>query len=173
MTMLLIRKMTRELHAKTRGELLRSIFAPLIVVALGSLGLWFADRASRAVFAFAIVWSMAGTYFLNRGLWSAAAPEDAGLNASLASYRGEVERRRFLFSRVLQWNLGPALLVIGTWILMSVRIGILNRTTLPKAAPFLTLMAVWLAAIVVIRIRQQRDLQREIDNLNEIEKANR
>jgi len=50
--------------------------------------------------------------------------------------------------------------------------GILNRTTLPKAAPFLTLMAIWGTAVFVIRMRGQRELQREIDDLNEIESAN-
>jgi hypothetical protein len=173
MTLLLIRKKTRELHAKTRVELLKSISGPLIVVALGGFGLSFPDPVLRAVFAFAIFWSMAGQYFLNRGLWSAATPEDPALSASLESYRREVERRRFLFSRTLQWNLGPVLLVIAAWILLFVRMGILDRTTLSKATPVLTLMAVWLGAVAVIRVRQQRDFQREIDDLNEIERANR
>lgn len=173
MTLLLIRKKTRELHAKTQGELLRNLAGPLIVVAVGGFGLGFSDPVLRVVFACAIGWSIAGQYFLNRGLWSGAKPEDAALTVSLASYRREVERRRFLFSRVLQWNLGPVLLVIAAWLVMSVRTGVLDRTTLPNAAPFLTLLAVWLAAVVFIRIRQQRELQREIDDLDEIEKANR
>jgi hypothetical protein len=173
MTLLLIRKKTRELHAKTRWELLKSIAGPVIVLALGGFFLRFLDWPLRVVFAFATVWSIAGQYYLNRGMWSAAMPADTALNTSFASYRREVERRRFLFSRVLQWNLGPVLVAIGTCILAGVRMGILNRTTLPKAAPFLTLMTIWLAAVVVIRIRQQRDLQREIDDLNEIERADR
>jgi hypothetical protein len=173
MTLLLLQKKTRELHAKTRGELLKGISGPLIVVALGSFGLRFADPVLRVLFGFAIAWSMAGQYFLNRGMWSAAAPGDAGLSTGLKSYRQEVERRRFLFSRALQWILGPVLLVLATWIVLAVRMGILDHTTLPKAVPFLTLMVVWLVAVVVIRMRQQRDLQREIDDLNEIERANR
>jgi hypothetical protein len=172
MTLLLIRKKTRELRANRRAELLKSISGPLIVLTLGGFGLGFPDPLLRPLFAFALAWSMAGLYFLHRGLWSAATPEDAALSASLESYRREVERRRFLFSRVVQWSLGPVLLVLGTWILLAVRMGILNRTTLPKAAPFLTLLAVWLVAVIVIRMRQQRDLQREIDDLDEIERAN-
>ncbi len=172
MTMLLIRNKTRELRTKTRGERLKSISGPLIVVVLGVIGLHFPDAALGWVFAFAIVWSLAGQYFFQRGLRPASTPEDAALSASLASYRREVERRRFLFSRSLKWNLGPVLLVIATWISMAFRIGILDRTTLPKAAPFLILMGVWLVALAVVRIRQQRDLQREIDELDEIEAAN-
>jgi hypothetical protein len=173
MTLLLIRKKTRELHAKTRGELLKSIAGPLIVVAAGGFGLRFGDPLLRAIFAFAVVWSLAGQYFLNRGLRSAATPEDAALSVSLESYRREVERRRFLFSRVLRWNLGPVLLAIAAWILMAVRMGVLTRTTLPSAAPFLTLLTVWCVAIAIIRMRQQRDLQREIDDLNEIERLSK
>jgi len=172
MTLLLIRKKTRELHAKTSGELLRSISGPLIVAAIGAFSLRFPDPALRAVFALAFAWSVAGQYFLNRGMWSRATPEDAALSTGLKSYRREVERRRFLFSRALRWYLGPVLLVVATWILSFVKMGILNRTTLPKAAPFLTLMAIWGTAVFVIRMRGQRELQREIDDLNEIESAN-
>jgi hypothetical protein len=172
MTLLLIRKKTRELHAKTRGELLRSIAAPLIVIAVGGFGSRFPDWVLRAIFAFAIAWSIAGQYFLNRGMWSATMPEDAALSTSLDSYRREVERRRWLFSRMLQWNLGPVLLAIATSIFSAVKMGILNEKTLPNAAPFLILMTIWLAAVVVIVMRQQRDLQREIDDLDEITRAN-
>ncbi len=171
MTLLLIQKKTRELHARTRRELLKSISGPLLALVLGGFGLRFADPLLGTVFALAMVWSIAGLYFLHRGLWSAAKPEEAALSVSLESYRREVEQRRFLFSRVLQWNVGPVLLVIAAWILIAVRMGILNRTTLPKAAPFLILMTVWLGAVIVIRIRQQRELQREMDDLDEIEKA--
>jgi hypothetical protein len=31
----------------------------------------------------------------------------------------------------------------------------------------------WIAAVFVIRMRQERELQREIDELNEIERVNR
>jgi len=171
MTLLLIRKKTRELDAKTRGELLRSISGPMIVVAIGAFSLRYPDPVLRAVFALAFAWSVAGQYFLNRGMWSRATPEDAALSTSLKSYRREVERRRFLFSRALQWYLGPVLLIIAAWILSFVRMGIFNRTTLPKAAPFLTLLAVWLGALVFIRMRGQQELQREIDDLDEIESA--
>jgi hypothetical protein len=173
MTLLLIRKKARELHAKTRGELLRSIFGPVLVAGLGGFGLGLPDPVLRAVFVFAIAWSLAGLYFLNRGMWSAAIPGDAALSPSLESYRREVERRRYLFSRVMRWGLGPVLLVIATWILAAVKMRFVNRTTLPKVAPFLILMTIWLVSMFFVRRGQQRELQREIDDLNEIERANK
>jgi preprotein translocase subunit YajC len=47
------------------------------------------------------------------------------------------------------------------------------REALFRMMPFLTLIVVWLGAVFVIRMRQQRELQREIDQLNDIEKTNR
>ena len=38
--------------------------------------------------------------------------------------------------------------------------------------PFMTLVVVWIAAYFVIRMREQRELQREIDELNDIERDN-
>jgi hypothetical protein len=39
--------------------------------------------------------------------------------------------------------------------------------------PFLTLLALWLGGFFVIRMRQQRELQREIEELNDIERENK
>jgi hypothetical protein len=39
-------------------------------------------------------------------------------------------------------------------------------------SPFLILIVVWLGGVFAVRIRQQRELQREIDALNEIARAN-
>ena len=172
MTLLLVQKKTRELHRKTRGELLKSISGPLIAGLMGGFGIRFSDPVMQPVFGLAIIWSMAGMYFLYRGLWSAEIPEDTALSASLKSYRREVERMRTFFSLVLRWNLGPVLLVLAAGITLAVRKGILNRTTLPNSAPFLILLTLWLGAMVVIRIRQRLDLQREIEVLDEIERLN-
>jgi hypothetical protein len=106
-------------------------------------------------------------------MWSAAMSGDAALSTGLEFYRREVERRRFFFRRILLWSFGPGMLAIATLIVSGVRIGILNRSTFPKAMPFLTLVAVWVPAYFVMRMRQQRELQREIDELNDIERANR
>jgi len=39
--------------------------------------------------------------------------------------------------------------------------------------PFLTLLVVWIVSWFVIRLRKQRELQREIDELNDIEMEKR
>jgi uncharacterized membrane protein len=39
--------------------------------------------------------------------------------------------------------------------------------------PFLVLLALWLVGVFVVRMRQQRELQREIEELNDVERENK
>jgi len=76
------------------------------------------------------------------------------------------------------WHFGPVVLAIAILIVLLATLGTGSRGMLLKEAllnmiPFLTLIVIWISAVFVIRMRQQRELQREIDELNEMEKANR
>ncbi len=184
MTLEKIRQKTQELHAKTRRQLIGNSIMPLAVFAFYGYGIAkFSDPALRTLFACAIAWSLAGQYFLNRGMWSAMLPGDAALSTGLESYRREVERQRSLFGRFMLWQFGPVMFAIATLVLLILTLGIGNRGmplngailtgALLKMSPFLTLMVIWIVGFFVIRMREQRQLQREIDELNEIERANR
>jgi hypothetical protein len=178
MTLERIEQKSRELHARTRRELVKSIASPLIVIAICGFGVRFADPALRAVLAVAIAWSVAGQYFLNRGMWSAELPDEAASRTGIESYRREVKRRRFLFSRTMLWHFGPVVFAVAILVVLIASLGTENRglsiqKAILKMSPFLTLIVVWLAAVFVIRMRQQRELQREIDGLNEVERVNR
>jgi hypothetical protein len=169
-----IRQKVRELHAKTRRQLLGNLTGPLVVAFFYAFGVKqfpAVQQVLHPLLALALVWSLAGLYFLNRGKWSATMPGDAGLNAGLESYRREIEWQRDYFRRVLLWGLGPILLAIGTFILAIAIVA--GKTIFPNAIPFLTLVVVWIAAYFVIRVRQQRELQREIDELKDIEREGR
>jgi CubicO group peptidase (beta-lactamase class C family) len=87
------------------------------------------------------------------------------LSAGIEFYRGEIERRRDLLRRGLLWSFAPILLVIGTFISALGKIGG-DRGIFPKALPFLILVFVWIAAYFVIRVREQRELHREIEQLD-------
>ena len=174
MTLEKIRQKTQQLHAKTRWDLIKSIAGPLIVVAICGFAMRFPDPVLRAMLAFAVAWSLTGQYFLNRGMWSATMPGDAALSTGLESYRREVERRRFLFSRIMLWQFGPVVFAIAILIVLIASLGTGNRgmplkEALLKMSPFLALIVIWIAFVFVIRMRQQR----EIDELNDIERANR
>jgi hypothetical protein len=171
MTLEKIRQKVQELHAKTRRQLLGSLAVPAAVVALSGFGIK-QFPATQPLCAFAIAWSVAGAYFLNRGMWSAAMPGDAGLSTGLEFYRQEIERRCSLFRRVLLWSFGPVLLAIGTFILALVKIGGRGWGIFPNAMPFMVVVVIWIATYFVTRMREQRELQREIDELDRVESEN-
>src|SRR5260370_25802839 len=99
MTMEKIREKIQEVRAKTRKAMLGWIITPLLVAGMCGWGIAQVHGGPlvRAVFAFAIAWSLAGQYFLKRGVWSATLPRDAALSTGLESYRRGGERRRYNF----------------------------------------------------------------------------
>jgi hypothetical protein len=179
MTLEMIRQKTQDLHVKTRRQVIGNLIVPLAVLPFAGYGLAKShDAVLRTLFVCAIAWSLTGQYFINRGMWSAMLPGDAAMSTGLESYRREVERRRSLFGRFLLWLFGPVAFAIATLIVFLLSLGMGNRGMLLKGAllnmsPFLTLVAVWIVGIFVMRMREQRKLQREIDELNDIERANR
>jgi len=170
MTLDKIRQKVRELHSKTRRQLLGNLALPLILIAF--YGLMKQFPMLRPLYAFAIAWSLAGLYFLNRGMWSPAMPEDAALSTGLEFYRREVERWRHLSGRSLLWSFGPFVLAIAAVIVPLISLGVRNGM-LRNMIPLLALLSIWIMSIVVLRMRQQRELQHEVEELNDIERANR
>jgi hypothetical protein len=169
MTIEKIHRKARELHQKTRRKLLGNGAAVLLVMALCGFGMARARHpVERTAFVLAIVWGLAGLYVINRGMWSATLPGDAASTSGLEFYRREIERRQNLFRRALQWSFGPVVLAIGAFVL-SIS-GIPSRALIPNGIPFLALVAVWIAAVFVIRMKERRELQREIDELNAVGK---
>ncbi len=172
----LIEQRSRKLRAKTRRKLIGTIAGPLVA------GIFYAYSmkafpALRQVlqppFAFAVAWGLAGLYFLNRGMWSAVMPGDLGLNTGLEVCRLEIERQRDLVRRSLVWSFGPAMLATATFVLALALVSTRERGIIPNGLPFLIVLVVWIVSFFVIRLREQRELQREIDELKDIEMENR
>lgn len=172
MTLRMIRRKTQQLHTKTRRELLNSIFVSLFVVGLSLFGITRVHGAAmRAVFVLTIGWTLAAQYLVYRGSLADSEPSEVSLKTSLQSYRREVERQRYLSDRFLVLSFGPIMLAVGA---MSALLLTIVRPTgfFRNTIPFFTLLGVWFVAAFVIRMQQQHDLQREIDELNEIERSN-
>jgi hypothetical protein len=176
MTSKLIEQRSRELRAKTRRKLIGTAAGPL------AAGIFYAysmkefaglRQVLQLPFAFALAWSFGGLYFLNRGMWSGVMPGDAGLSTGLEFCRREIERQRDLVRRVLLWSFGPVMLAIGTFIVALAMVSTSERGIFPNGLPFLTLVVVWIVSWFVIRFREQRKLQREIDELNDTQMKNR
>jgi len=176
MTVTLIQQRFRDLHARTRRKLLGTLAGPAaagLIYAFAVREFAALHQVLQLLFAFAFGWSLAGLYFLNRGMWSSFTPGDAGVGAGLQSCRREVERRRDLVGRVLLWSFGPVLLAIGTLILALAMVGARDQGIFPNGLPFLVLVVAWIVGYFIVRLREKRELQREMDELNDIEKANR
>ena len=47
-----------------------------------------------------------------------------------------------------------------------------DRGLFPNGLPFLIAIVVWVVAYFIIRLREQRELQQKIDELNDIEEEN-
>jgi hypothetical protein len=171
MTLERIRQKVRDLDRKTRRQLLGNLAVALVAPAFYGLGINRVPQlAPLLVFAFA--WSLAGLYFVNRRMWPRAMPEVPGPNPGIEAYRREIERRRYLIRRTLVWSFGPLILTIGTFIAALAKLT-RGRGLFPNALPFLTLVVIWIAAYFVIRMREQRELQREIEELREIEREDK
>jgi hypothetical protein len=65
------------------------------------------------------------------------------------------------------------MLTIGTFILALAMVSTKDRGLFPNGLPFLIAIVVWILVYFAIRVREQRDLQREIDELNNVETENR
>jgi len=175
MTLRLIEQRSRDLRARTRKKLLGTLVGPLAAGLFYAFGMKeFASQRQllQPLFALALAWSLAGLFFLNRRMWSAEMPADAGLSTGLEFCRREIERQRDLLRRVLLWSFGPVLLTMGTFILALAMVGTRERGIIPNGLPFLVLIVVWIVSYFIIRLREQQALQRELDELNEIETEN-
>ena len=163
MTVQQIQRKTQELRAKTRRALLGAMITPLLVAVVAG---WIVAQLPsspllRMAFVFAVAWSLAGPYFVSRGMFPAMPSATPGLE----SYRREVERRRALLSRFLLWTFGPVVFALGTFI-----VPLLSGGWLRNMIPFLALVIIWIVSVFVIRMRDQRELRREIDELDRLER---
>lgn len=170
MTLKLIHSKARDLRAKTRQKVLRTLAGPLTVAFCYVVAMRAFPQQGHLLpmFAGALVWSLIGLYFLNRGMWSPVMPGDAGLRTGLEFCREEIERQRNLLRRVLLWSLGPILLSLATLISTLAIVGSNARGLLPNGLPFLTLVVVWIIVYFVMRAREQRELDREIEELDDL-----
>lgn len=172
MTLEMIRQRAHELNARTRRELYANVATTLIIVAISGFGFMHTrDSVLKFAFVVAVIWAVAGQYFLHRGMWAVIRPEDLALIAGLDFYRQEVNRRHTLLGRVLQWSLAPIILSIGALVLVLTGAArYLGQSTI-VIFPFCTIALMWIVAVFVLRSRSKRELQREVDELNSIEKV--
>jgi hypothetical protein len=92
------------------------------------------------------------------------------MTTALEYYRREIERRQSLFNRTVLWSIGPIVLSLATFCMSLVRLAIKSEVLL-NVLPFMSLVVIWIVAVFFLRLRGQKDLQREIDELRNIERT--
>jgi hypothetical protein len=98
-------------------------------------------------------------------------PGDAGLSTGLACCLRELERQSDLIHRILLWSFGLGMMAVGTFILAPVIVR-RNLALFPNGLPFLIPVVVWIVAYFIVRFREQRQLQYEIEELNDLDSDN-
>lgn len=171
--LILIRQKVRELQSRARRRLLSTLTVPLVVAFFYVFSISQFPHLRELVhslFAFTLTWSMAGVFFLSRGKRPGAVPEDAGFTTGIEFCQQELERQRDYLRRVLLWSFGPIVLAIGTLLLAFAIIA--GREFFMKALPVTVLAVTWIAAYLLTRLRQQRNVQREINELCNVGREN-
>jgi hypothetical protein len=170
----MIHRRAQELHAKTVRERLGSLAGPACTIVLFALGVAIGDNpVQRVAFAIAVAWSLAGAYVLNRGMWQGRLAGDAAWATGLEFCRREIERGIYVQRRFLLWVFAPIVLGLGALVVPQLGSGFGSGGTIAKMSPFLTLFALWVILMFVFRRARSKELRREIDDLNDIERENR
>jgi hypothetical protein len=154
---------TRELYSRTRSEIMMSIGAALLFVAVMA---WrFAsdeDRLQQLGFLAVIVWVLISLYWFRDLIWHKASARDALAATSLEYYRKELERRRDHLRNAWLWH-GP--LFLAGIIFVATVIGKAVPGRFREVVPVFLLLAVWTGFGVRRRLRHAKEIQREINDI--------
>ena len=93
------------------------------------------------------------------------------MGSCVAFCRAELQRRRHALGTGWYMQAGPVLLFIGALAYPGVQHLIADNSHITRVAPFFTLVALWLVILVVQRHVQLRSIDREIEELKNLEKA--
>jgi hypothetical protein len=155
---------TRELHARTRAEILTSISAALLFAAFLA---WRLLPGQERLVLFGcgavLLWAVVTVLRFRQQLRRNRTAADALARTGLEHYRGELRRRRDHLRGAWIWH-GP----LGLACLLSA--AALSRQMVPgrfwQALPVLVLLAGWAAFGIRQRLRQAGELQRELDDID-------
>ncbi|MBZ5725354.1 MAG: hypothetical protein LAP87_10180 [Acidobacteriia bacterium] len=162
----IVNRRSAELYSSTRSEILMSISAALLFVAVMA---WrFApahDRLLELGFAAVIAWVAISLYRYRHWIGrSDRSRPDTVAAAGLEYYRRKLERRRDHLRNAWVWH-GP--LFLASLILLAVLMGKAFPGTerLRSVLPLVVLLVLWTAFGLRRRLRQAKEVQAEIDEL--------
>jgi hypothetical protein len=162
----IVNRRTEELHASTRSEILMSIgaavlFAVVMAWRIAPGG----DRLLEAGLAAVIGWAAISLFWFRRWIWRREPPRpDAVAASGVDYYRKELERRRDHLRNEWLWH-GPLLLACLILVAILTSRSHLGFDRFASALPLIALLALWTGYGLWRRLRQAKELQREIDHL--------
>lgn len=164
----IVNRRTEGLYASTRSEILMSIGAAVLLA--GIIAWRFApapDRLQELGLGAVLVWIAVTVYLFRRRIWrrEPSLPETAAAPC-VEYYRRELERRRDHLRNEWLWH-GP--LFLACIMLAATLIGktFPGFDRLESVLPLLALLAVWTGFGFWRRRLQAKELQREIDEMQE------
>jgi hypothetical protein len=161
----ILKRRTEELYSSTRSEILMSIAAALLFIGVVAWRVGPArDRLEQVGFAAVIVWVIISLYWFRYRIRRRPSRPDAPAATGLEYYRAELERRRDHLKNEWLWH-GPLFLACVTLVAILTGQVFSGYQPLRNVLPLLVLLAIWTGFGVWRRLRQAKELQREIDEL--------
>jgi hypothetical protein len=163
-TQQIMRRRGETLFASTRSEILISIGAALLFVAVIVWRFWpVHDRLHEFGLAAVVVWALICLSWFRDRIWPRDSADAVAANG-LDYYRKELERRRNHLRNEWVFH-GPLLLACAMLVLILVGRRLPRLAQLRNALPLLVLLALWTGFSIWRRRRQAAALQRELDEL--------
>jgi hypothetical protein len=167
-----VRRRTDELSSSTRWEILMSIGAALLLVAVAAWRLQVVPGAPlEAAFAAVLVWVVTSVVAFRHCIWPERPLSDAMAASGVEHYRRELIRRRDHLRNEWLWH-GP--LVSAVIVFLAVWMGRANVTfrSFSAVLPLIILLVVWTTFGIRRRWMQAKAIQDEIDELEKLAGGN-
>jgi hypothetical protein len=161
----IVNRRTQELYSSTRSEILTSIGAALLFI--GVMAWRFAPNYGpfqEVGFAAVIAWVVISVFLFRRRIWREHSRPDAVVVTGLEYYRKELERRRDHLRNAWVWH-GPLLLAFTILIAGLRGKAFSGFQPLRNVLPLIILLVAWTGFGLWCRLRQAKELQREIDEI--------
>jgi hypothetical protein len=161
----ILKQRTEELYSSTRSEILVSIGSALLFIGVMAWRIGPAhDPLEQVGFAAIVVWVIVSLYWFRYRIRRRPPRPDAAAAAGLEYYRGELERRRDHLKNEWLWH-GPLFLACVTLFAILTGHVFSGYQPLRNILPLLVLLPVWAGFSFRRRLRQAKELEREIDEL--------
>lgn len=160
-----LRKRAEDAARKRKAERLGHTVRIAVLTAIAVGGIFAVDRPlQRIIFGITALWNLSGLIGLWHGLRFAG---EAELGSCVAFCRAELQRRRHSLGAVWLLQAGPVLLFIAALAYPAIE----RHGLVVRMLPFFCILALWIVILAVQRQVQLRAVDREIEELKNLEKA--